>query len=167
YYATLPFVWFSGAQDFDHLSEVPLRAVAVFLGIALIPLLLLLQDALGRLGVIFAGALTALSPAMVFYSRYFIHEMLLVWFTLLLIVAGWRYYRRPTATWAIVAGLGLGLMYATKETFVFQVAALLGALVGTSYWDTRSTALAPTHVTHWNGRHAFLALAAALVVSRV
>ena len=38
-----------------------------------------------------AAIFIAVSPAMVFYSRYFIHEMLLVFFTALTMGAGWRY----------------------------------------------------------------------------
>src|ERR1041385_2456625 len=81
YYATLPFIWLSGAQDYDHLTEIPLRAVSVFFGLALIALVWFMADGLGRTAALVAGLLTALSPAMVFYSRYFIHEMLLVCFT--------------------------------------------------------------------------------------
>jgi uncharacterized protein (TIGR03663 family) len=67
---------------------------------------------------------------MVFYSRYFIHEMFLVFFTALTIGAGWRYYQTRLARWAVVAGVGLGLMWATKETFVLAIAAIAVALVG-------------------------------------
>src|SRR4051794_19610660 len=78
YYFSLPFVWLSGAQDYGHLTETALRAVSVFFGLALILSIWLLADALGPWGSLLAGFLTALSPGMVFYSRYFIHEMLLV-----------------------------------------------------------------------------------------
>src|SRR5262245_49659559 len=39
HYATLPFIWLSGARDFTQLSEKTLRLVTVFFGVALIPLL--------------------------------------------------------------------------------------------------------------------------------
>jgi len=60
---------------------------------------------------------------MVFYSRYFIHEMLLLFFTALTLGAGWRYAQTRSARWAVLTGAGLGLMFATKETFVITVAA--------------------------------------------
>src|SRR3954447_4077526 len=82
YYFTLPFVWLSGARDYVHLTEGTLRAVSVFFGLILILSTWLLADALGSAAALSAGLLCALSPAMVFYSRYFIHEMLLVCFTL-------------------------------------------------------------------------------------
>src|SRR5436309_5317103 len=36
HYATLPFIWLSGAPDFAHLSEKTLRFGPVFFGVALI-----------------------------------------------------------------------------------------------------------------------------------
>ena len=61
---------------------------------------------------------------MVFFSRYFIHEMLLVFFTLLVVAAAWRYLQSRHWKWAVLTGLGLGLMHATKETCVLNFAAM-------------------------------------------
>jgi predicted membrane-bound mannosyltransferase len=72
---------------------------------------------------------------MVFYSRYFIHEMLLVFFTLLALASGWRYVETRRARWAALTGVGLGLMYATKETFVFSVVAMGLAAAATVWWN--------------------------------
>jgi uncharacterized protein (TIGR03663 family) len=135
YYATLPFAWLSGAHSRAELTESTLRIVTVVFGIGLILLLPLLRDGLGRQGVVAAGILTAVSPAFVFYSRYYIHETLLVFFTLLFLGAAWRCWRTGRLSWAAMAGLGLGLMYATKETFVFVLAALGAAAIGTVAWE--------------------------------
>src|SRR5438067_6662312 len=70
HYATLPFIWLSPARDFSQLGEKTLRLVPVFFGVALILLLWLLRDGLGPTATLFAAGLTAISPAMVFYSRY-------------------------------------------------------------------------------------------------
>jgi uncharacterized protein (TIGR03663 family) len=160
YYATLPFVWLSGAPDFDRLSESTLRAVAVFFGLGLILLLWLLADGLGPAAVLVSAALTALSPAMVFYSRYFIHEMLLVCFSTALIGAGWRYLKNPSPVWAALAGASLGLMYATKETFLIPAGAMAGA-AGLTLVLNRSRRPPQTtgenRPAAWSLRHAFLA----------
>ena len=129
HYASLPFVWLSGARTAADLSDSTLRLAPVFFGAGLILLLGLFADGLGGKATVWAALLTAISPAMVFYSRYFIHEMLLVFFTTLLLGAGWRWWQSRTLGWAALAGLGLGLMYATKETFVIPLAAMAGALV--------------------------------------
>ena len=72
---------------------------------------------------------------MVFYSRYFIHEMLLVFFSFLALAAGWRYWRSRKLGWALLAGAGLGLMHATKETFVITLAAAALALALNRAWN--------------------------------
>ena len=135
YYAALPFLWLSSTRDSDQLGAITMRLVPVAFGTGLILLLLLLTDGLGRLATVWAAIFTAVSPAMVFYSRYFIHEMLLVFFTLLALASGWRYQQTRQARWAALAGVGLGLMYATKETFVFTVVAMGLASAATVWWN--------------------------------
>lgn len=165
YYATFPFVWFSGARDGTRISEASLRAVCVFFGLVLIVLLWLMADGLRVSGALAAAALTAVSPAMVFYSRYFIHEMLLVCFTLLVIAAGWRYSRTRHIGWAILGGAGLGLMYATKETFVIAAAALVGAWALCALWARRTNDPEWNLRSWWNWKHAAAAFGAAALVA--
>jgi uncharacterized protein (TIGR03663 family) len=129
HYFSLPFLWLSGARDAGQLTEATLRLAPVAFGTAMILLLPLFADGLGRRAVVWAAVFTAVSPAMVFYSRYFIHEMLLVFFTTLTLGAGWRYHRTRRARWAAATGLGVGLMWATKETFVLALAAMAVALL--------------------------------------
>jgi uncharacterized protein (TIGR03663 family) len=162
YYATLPAVWLSGARDFPHLTERTLRVVPVVFGVAMILLFWLLADGLGRAATLFAGGLAAISPAMVFYSRYFIHEMLLACFTLLLLAAGWRYTRSRHPGWAVLGGAALGLMYATKETFVIPLGAVTGATIVTVIWSGR-----PLLKGLWNWKHALMAVVAAALVAVV
>jgi uncharacterized protein (TIGR03663 family) len=134
-YATKVFGKLTAAPDFRHFSESRLRLLTVLFGVTLILLLPLISDGLGRNGTIWAGFLTAVSPAMVFYSRYYIHEMLLVFFTFLALAASWRYWRTRKPGWAVLAGLGLGLMHATKETFVIAVVAASLALAANHIWN--------------------------------
>jgi uncharacterized protein (TIGR03663 family) len=162
YYATLPFAWLSGARTADDLRELTLRLVPLAFGLGLIALLFLVADGLGVAGTVAAGVLTAVSTAMVFFSRYYIHEMLLVFFTVLFGAALWRYTRRPGWGWALLAGLALGLMHATKETLVFNLAALV--LAGIIVF-----ALDPDRAEFWDwlkapGRRGHLAAAAGMGV---
>jgi uncharacterized protein (TIGR03663 family) len=102
--------------------------------VGLVLLLFLIRDALGQTGVVMAGIMTALSPGMVFYSRYYIHELPLVFFTLLVMAAGWRYSRRRGWQWAALLGVGAGMMYATKETFVIALGAMGLAVLMVWIW---------------------------------
>lgn len=123
-YLTLPALCTSGVRDPGEISEWMLRVVPALAGIALIPLLALVRDGLGRRATLLAALLTALSPAFCFYSRYYIQEMLLVCFTLLTLAAIWRFLRSGGIGWAILAGAGAGLMHATKETCIIALAGL-------------------------------------------
>jgi len=127
-YGTLAYLTAMGKPGFFETTESQLRTVTVWAGLGLILFLPLVWDGLGRKGMFWAGLLTAVSPAMVFYSRYYIHEMLLVFFTFLAMGAAWRYARSPKIGWALLAGVAVGLMAATKETFVFALVAGGGAL---------------------------------------
>jgi len=154
YYAALPFLWLSSTHNSDQLSTITMRLVPVAFGTGLILLLLLLADGLGRLAAVWAAIFTAVSPAMVFYSRYFIHEILLVFFTLLALAAGWRYKQTRRMRWAALSGVGLGLMYATKETFVFSVVALGLAAIATVWWDQWRTQRSALVTKGQMGQHA-------------
>jgi uncharacterized protein (TIGR03663 family) len=129
HYFSLPLLWLSGAKNTDEMTDGQLRLVTVFFGAALIFTLFLFFDGIDKRALIWSAAFIAISPAMVFYSRYFIHEMLLVFFTALLLGSLWRYFQTRHAEWAILAGSSVGLMYATKETFVITVAAITIAAI--------------------------------------
>jgi len=132
YYLTLPVAWLSGAKAFADTNEWTYRVVPIVFGVGLVLLLLLVADGPGRTGTFCAAVLTAVSPAMVFYSRYYIQEMLLVFFTFAAIACAWRYTRKPRMGWAIGTGIALGLMHATKETCIIAYASMaagVGAVV--------------------------------------
>lgn len=135
HYLSLPFLWLGPAKNSTELSDAQLRVVTVAFGLGLILLLPLLRDGLGQTATIWAAIFLTVSPVMVFYSRYFIHEMLLVFFTLLTLAAGWRYSQSRKPGWASLTGAGVGLMFATKETFVLTFAALFFALIATRMWN--------------------------------
>ena len=164
HYATLPFLWLSGARTSDDLDDARLRLAPVVFGVGLILLLLLFSDGLSRQAVGWAALFLAVSPAMVFYSRYFIHEMLLVFFTALTLGAGWRYTQTLSARWAVLAGAGAGLMFTTKETFVLSLAAMGLAGIATVRWAMPKGARVQSWLALWNWRHAALAGGAAFMI---
>jgi len=128
YYLTLPSAWLTSDGTFAGTSELTFRIVPVIFGVGVVLLLLLVGDGIGRPAAVCAGILTAISPAMVYYSRYYVQEMLLVFFTFAAIGAGWRYIRTRHIGWALATGAALGLMHATKETCILAFAAMGAAL---------------------------------------
>jgi uncharacterized protein (TIGR03663 family) len=146
-------------------NEFTLRIVPVFFGVLVVLLLLLLTGGLGGGAAVYGAFLTALSPAMVFYSRYYIQEMLLVCFTFGVIVSGYRYAVSGKAGWVVGAGVFLGLMHATKETCVIAFGCMFLALLVTMLLHGRASgsALAPfRRVKPW---HLAAGIAAAVLVS--
>ncbi len=127
-YLTLPVARLRGAHKLTEIREADLRLVTVIGGVLLILLLPLVGDGLGRWAMAFAALLTCLSPAMVYYSRYYVQEMLFVLFTFLMMAAGWRYLRTRRTGWAVVVGVAAGLMFATKETCVYSWLAMLAGV---------------------------------------
>lgn len=92
-YLTVPIALLRGQKPHASLDEITLRLVPAITGIALVVAALMLLDGLGGWAVAIGALLTALSPAMSYYSRYYIMEVPLVLFTFLLIAAGYRYAR--------------------------------------------------------------------------
>ncbi|MGD9345503.1 MAG: TIGR03663 family protein [Candidatus Aminicenantes bacterium] len=127
-YFTLIPAWIASAEALTELDEQILRSVPVFFGMFLILALFLLKTGLSRPILFFAGLFLATSPAMVYYSRYYIQEMLLVSFSFGAIVAGYRYAKSRNPLWAVIAGVFLGLMHATKETSIIAICAMILAL---------------------------------------
>ena len=117
-YATMLPALTGGYDTFAETTERMYRMVPVVFGVGLIGLFWLLRDAVGRWGMVAAATLAAVSPALVFYSRYYIHETLLACFTVGAISCGWRYLRNGRWGWCLATGACVGLMQATKETAV-------------------------------------------------
>ena len=115
---TLPVAWLRGQHSLADLDEVTLRVVPALFGLGVVLLPLLWSGGLSRSTLLLAMVFTALSPAMVFYSRYYIQEMLLIFFTTAMMGCLWRFVQSRHVHWLLLAGLCAGLMHATKETCI-------------------------------------------------
>lgn len=124
YYLSLPFIWFSGAQSHAELKETTLRALPIFFGVLLIGSTWFLRGLIGNGGMLFAVVLTAVSPIFVYYSRYYIHEMMLIVWMMGVFICGWKYFCKPRLGWMVGLGVFTGLMFASKETWVLMGGAL-------------------------------------------
>jgi uncharacterized protein (TIGR03663 family) len=98
YFDTLVFT-----KLFD-LNTFSIRASVAIFGVLLVFLTLFLRKYIGTIGSLVAALLLALSPGMVFISRYFIHEMLFVFFSLGIVV-GVIYFieGKPLGTFGTIA----------------------------------------------------------------
>ncbi len=138
YFSLLP-AWLTGAESLIEVNESHLRVVPVFFGVLLILLLLPLAKSLGWPIVLTAVVFTAVSPTLIFYSRYYIQETLLVCTAFGLLVSGFRYFQSGKLLWIVAGGIFLGLMHATKETFVISIAAMTAAFGVVAFLVKRET----------------------------
>lgn len=128
YYLTLPSVALFGLTTFA------IRAVTAAFGVATVWLVLALRRRVGAVGALAAAALVAVSPACVFYSRYFIHESLFVFFTLGIVVAALRFHETGAATYLLLASASAAMLFATKETAFISVGTLALAWLVAQVW---------------------------------
>lgn len=162
-YLTLVPARLTGANALVEVNEFTLRIVPVVCGALLVLMLLLLLDGLGRASALWAATLTAVSPAFIFYSRYYIQEMLLVFFSFGLLVCGFRYYRSRRWPWAVSAGAFAGLVHATKETSIIVFAAMGLSLLLIFLLQRKKSGRAPGRRFKWG--HIAAAAAVACGVS--
>ncbi|HXB20921.1 MAG TPA: flippase activity-associated protein Agl23 [Candidatus Solibacter sp.] len=118
------------------LSTFAIRLVPALFGIGTVWLILCLRRHrhLGTFGSIAAALLAAVSPGFVFFSRYFIHEIPFIFFTLALIVAVIRFRETSKPKYLMWASASAALLFATKETSVITIVVLLLAHVCTSLY---------------------------------
>src|SRR5262249_8285630 len=107
------------------LRTYAIRFVPAAFGLLTVGLVLTLRRRLGNIGALAAAAILALSPGAVYLSRYFIHESLLVCFTLALVVAFERFATSGRRSFFLLAAAFAALMCATKETALISIGTVI------------------------------------------
>ena len=128
-YLTLISARFYKQQSYADLTKTTLRIVPVIFGLLLVMMPLIIADGFGKMTALIAAAITSISPAFVFYSRYYIPEMLLVFFTFAVVVCGYQYTKGKRPVWAVLTGIFAGLGCVTKETWIIAIGSMVLALV--------------------------------------
>ena len=118
----------------DGLNTFTIRLVTALFGIGVVWLMLCLRRELGGFGSLAAASLAAVSSGFVFFSRYFIHEILFIFFTLSTVVALLRYRERQKPVYFMLASASLALLGTTKETWIITVAVWAIAIPCTMIW---------------------------------
>jgi uncharacterized protein (TIGR03663 family) len=132
----------NGETGWRDMSKGSLRITTAVAGCLLLVIPLFWRRRLGDVPVLLVAALLATSPLLVYYSRMFIHESLLVLFGMMTLVL---LTQRPVAG---LTGLMMALMFATKESFAISIIAwaAAGALLG---WENRKTLTRDTWIGGW------------------
>jgi uncharacterized protein (TIGR03663 family) len=105
-------------------DTLAIRLVPVPFGVGAVWLAFSMRRWIGGFAAATAACLVALSPGAVFFSRYYIHESLLVFFTFGFVVSMMRYCESGRFLYLAYAAGCAGLAVATKETVVISAAVL-------------------------------------------
>ena len=117
-----------GAPDHG-VNTTTVRIMAALLGSVLVGLPFFLRDYMGKVGALLSCFLLAVSPSMVYFSRFAREDIYMACFTLLMVVAVARYVRERKIGWLVLAAAGFALSYATSEA-TFLTIAIFGSFLG-------------------------------------
>ena len=119
--SSVPIARLRGENDWRSLSVETLRLGPVLAGCLLCLTPLLWLGIFKPYSVLATGALLATSPLTVFYSRIYIHESWLALFGMLSCAAIYRFLKSPNISNSILTGVSIGLLFATKESFIIYI----------------------------------------------
>ena len=105
-------------------SDFTARLLYALVGTALIAMPFLFRSRLGRRGALFTAALIAVSPAMLYFSRFARNDILMAAWTLGLVISMWRYIDEGRTRYLYISAALLALALATKETAYLLIATL-------------------------------------------
>lgn len=132
---TLYYIALAFAKVFG-LETVPVRASVAVWGVLLVVLCFYLRPYIGKTASLFAGLFVAVSPGMVFISRYFIHETFFVFLSLAIVISTIYFVEKKQA-----GAIGIGWMAIILLTcFLPSTLTLSSSIVGDSpalLWSMR------------------------------
>jgi len=97
-------------------------------GVILVMLPILLRPLIGRWGALICAFLLLVSPSILYYSRLIRHDIYLMTFTFLVLVAIARYVQTQQSRWVFVGMIALALAHTNHEAS-YIIAVLLGAFL--------------------------------------
>ena len=103
-------------------SDATLRLLPALLGVITVALpYLLFRERLGTLGAIIASALLAVSPGILYFSRFARNDIYIVLITLILFWTMWAYMDSRRFRYLVIAAAALAIGFATKEIMYLLV----------------------------------------------
>ena len=164
YYITLAFTKVFG------LETVPVRASVAIFGVLIVILTFFLRRYIGTVGSLTAAFFLALSPGMVYISRYFIHEIYFVFLSLVIVLSVVFFIEKRKAGIFATAWMVL-LLFVCFLPSALSLASILGGENTVALWSLRIVFflvesvlvfLVVRMIRDWdNGRPVYLLLASA------
>lgn len=130
YYISLVFSKLFGMET------IPVRSSVAVFGVLMVVLVLYLKRYIGRTGSLLAALFLAISPGMVFISRYFIHEIFFVFLSLAIVVSVLFFIEKREAGFGAIAWMAVLLLVAFLPS-ALNLATALGGTNATAVWALR------------------------------
>ena len=109
-------------------TDFTARLLYVLFGTTLVFLPFFFRTHLGTTGAIVVALLLALSPSLLYFSRFGRNEIIMSVWTVALLIMLWRYLHEGRDRYLYMASAVLALMFATKET-AYIVAVIFGGIL--------------------------------------
>lgn len=103
-------------------SDYTARVLPALFGTVLVGLPYFLRDRLGRAGSLLIAGMLCFSPSFLYFSRFARNDIFIAVWSLLLLIALWRYASTRRANYLYLASAVLALSFATKEVTFITVA---------------------------------------------
>ncbi len=128
------FLRFLGDTDFAA------RLAYALFGTALVGLPFFLRDYLGRSGALLTGLMLAMSPSLLYFSRFGRNDIIMAFLALSLFILLWHYIHNPKNRYLFLASGVLAVAFASKETayiitLIFGALAFLLAIPYSRLWE--------------------------------
>ncbi len=141
-----PFLFYVTAGLFSVFGDSDLvgRLLPAFLGTLLVILVypLYKMEYLDKKQMVYAALFLALSPSMVYFSRFLRNDIFIAFFSLLLVVAALAYFQSGALRYALIAGMAAGLGMSSKENMPI-ILVIFGTYLLYALW-TRRLVFPPT-----------------------
>ncbi len=108
-------------------SDFVARLAYALFGTALVGLPFFLREHLGRYGALITGFMLAVSPSLLYFSRFGRNDIIMAVLTVSLFALLWQYTQNPRNRYLFLASAVLAVAFATKET-AYIIAAMFGLL---------------------------------------
>ena len=139
-------------------SDFTARFGYALFGSALVFLPYFLRTYLGRTGAVLTAIMLALSPSLLYMSRFGRNEILMAFFAVALLTLMWRYLNEGKDRYLYMASAVLALTFASKETSYIVVAIFAGTLFLLSLAELIPLVLGRIRLSEMRGAPAFLIL---------
>jgi uncharacterized protein (TIGR03663 family) len=121
YHGPLHFYVLLLSQTLFGRNLIALRLPVVLVSVGCVWLTLKYEPFVGRTASRLAASAMAVSPGFVFYGRYSIHEVWILFFTMLFILGLFGLWKFGAAKYLWCTGMGLAGMILSKETYILHV----------------------------------------------